>query len=376
MRSGGPLLETDIIEAAAGYGVHAADAPEVLRRFRERRVLLADPDGTLRCRVPLFARWLADEGVHDIVATFGDDDAIIARIAAEEEARIQPSDVAPLTARWGSYRGALIDGERIREWLRQFGAPSDQRLMLGLLDAVRFYGGSELRQKLRELHGYMLRDLAETQDYTYTRKGRQQVRDDIIVTALDDGGSGATGLLRPYRDENRIASSLVLPSGEVAAALASAKAPIRALAILEDFIGTGQTAERRLRELHARFTQAAVPLADLAVYFLVVTGFDTAADVMRKALAELEWDAHVHVADPLGEEDRCFSDNSRVFSDPGSRAAARTLALERGSTLSSRHPLGHEDSESLVVFESRCPNNTLPILWADNDTWTPLFPRH
>ncbi len=376
LRAGAPLTEQALVDAAVAFGVHAADAPEVLRSFRERRVLLQVSDGTLRCRVPLFARWLADEGVHDIVATFGDDDAIIARTRAEERARIQLADVQPLADRWGTYRGVSMHVDRIREWLRQFGAPTEQRLMLSLLDGVRFYGGDQLRVQLRALHSYVLRDLADTYGYQYTFKGRQQVRTDLIVTALDDGGSGATGLLRPYRDENRIAKAMVVPSGEVPAALAAAKAPVGALLILEDFIGTGKTAEHRLRRLHKAFYDAGAIPKDLPVYILVITGFDEAAERMRAALARLGWDAHVHVANPLDDGDRCFSESSRAFPQEPARLAARALALERGQRLVPAQPLGHDDTESLIVFESRCPNNTLPILWADSDTWTPLFPRH
>jgi hypothetical protein len=375
LRETKPLTEQTLLEAAGRYGVHSADAGEVLRSFRERRILLEAPDGALRCRVPLFARWLAAEGVHDIVVTMGDDDAILRRTRAEEEARIHVSDVEPLATRWRTYRGATINPEGIREWLLQFGNPSDQRLMLKLLNGLRFYNGEDLRAQLRSLHSYVLRDLKESHGYDYTFKGRQQVRNDLVVTALDDGGSGATHLLKPYRDENRIATGLVVPATDVAGAISAAKAPTRALLILEDFIGTGKTAERRLRRLHDLFYDGSVPV-DLDVYVLVITGFDEAAARVRAALEKLGWVAHVHVANPLDAADRCFSDSSRIFTDDAERQAARALAVDRGRRLVGSQPLGHEDTEALVAFESRCPNNTLPILWADSDTWTPLFPRH
>jgi hypothetical protein len=41
----------------------------------------------------------------------------------------------------------------------------------------------------------------------------------------------------------------------------------------------------------------------------------------------------------------------------------------------SEQPLGFGHCEAAVVFESSCPNNTLPILWAASRDWTPLFPR-
>jgi hypothetical protein len=370
-----PLTDHTIIEAASRYEVHSADASEVLRSFRERRILVEAADGALRCRVPVFGRWLADEGVHDIVVTMGDEDAIIRRTRAEEEARIHLVDVEPLATKWSTYRGSAISPERIRDWLRQFGTPSNQRLMLQVLQNLRFYNGDDIRAQLQALHGYVLRDL-NARGYDYTFKGRQQVRNDLLVTALDDGGSGAAHLLKPYRDENRIAKSLVVPAADIQSTLIANKSPVRALLILEDFIGTGKTAERRLRRLYEQCYLGGAVHNDVTVYILVIAGFDDGANRVQSALDQLDWNAHLHVANPLDDSDRCFSKTSPIFGVDSDRDAARTLAVDRGQHVAPNQALGHEATEALVVFESRCPNNTLPIIWADNETWTPLFPRH
>jgi hypothetical protein len=96
----------------------------------------------------------------------------------------------------------------------------------------------------------------------------------------------------------------------------------------------------------------------------------------KKRAAARDGKTSWHLANPLDDGDRCFSESSRVFPQEPERLAARALALERGKRLVPAQPLGHEDTESLIVFGSRCPNNTLLILWADSATWTPLFPRH
>ena len=38
-------------------------------------------------------------------------------------------------------------------------------------------------------------------------------------------------------------------------------------------------------------------------------------------------------------------------------------------------PFGFDSSESLISYFHCTPNNTLPIIWAKNKTWKPLFPR-
>lgn len=38
--------------------------------------------------------------------------------------------------------------------------------------------------------------------------------------------------------------------------------------------------------------------------------------------------------------------------------------------------LGYDDSQVLIAFEYNTPNNCLPIIWAENDIWRPLFKRY
>lgn len=38
--------------------------------------------------------------------------------------------------------------------------------------------------------------------------------------------------------------------------------------------------------------------------------------------------------------------------------------------------LGYEGSEALMAFEYNTPNNSLPIIWAEQNGWCPLFKRY
>lgn len=53
-----------------------------------------------------------------------------------------------------------------------------------------------------DLHLYVQRELARA-GHNYIQ-GRQRARTDLLVCALEGGGSGAGQLIKPYRDENRI----------------------------------------------------------------------------------------------------------------------------------------------------------------------------
>ena len=38
--------------------------------------------------------------------------------------------------------------------------------------------------------------------------------------------------------------------------------------------------------------------------------------------------------------------------------------------------LGYNNAQALIAFEYNTPNNTLPIIWADDNQWNSLFKRY
>jgi len=373
LRDRAPLTEDAVVRAARRYEVDGPNALDVLRGFSERSILVAVGDGTLHFHVPLFARWLADEGVREIVVTMGDDDALIRRQRAEEAARPKSAELAELASRWRTYAGRLLDESTLKAWLQQFGHPRAQRLMLHLLEGLRYYTHEDVRERLRRLHGFVLRDLAAAgHEYRFT--GQKRHRDDILVCGLEGGGSGAGHLVKPYRDENAIYKDRVVDAGRVREALAG-DGRVRAVVVVEDFIATGGNAQHQIKQLSRLWTADEPWPAGVPVYLLVICGFDKGVSRVQRTADALALPLTVHVADELGDHDRAFHEASTVFPDEADRERAREIAYERGVELEPKHPLGHEDSQALVCFEARCPNNTLPVLYKSNPNWDALFPR-
>ena len=86
------------------------------------------------------------------------------------------------------------------------------------------------------------------------------------------------------------------------------------------------------------------------------------------------------VADELASGDRAFAPDSDIFSTDGDRLEAESICRAIGEALEPKQPFGFDDCQSLVVFEHRCPNNTLPVFYKEGRSyqgreWVPLFPR-
>lgn len=80
----------------------------------------------------------------------------------------------------------------------------------------------------------------------------------------------------------------------------------------------------------------------------------------------------------LDDRSKCFSGNTFIFSQDPTQSLY-TLALKMckgyGERLFSNHPLGYKDGQYLFGFFYNTPDNTLPIIWSNNN-WNPIFPRY
>lgn len=60
----------------------------------------------------------------------------------------------------------------------------------------------------------------------------------------------------------------------------------------------------------------------------------------------------------------------------GKRKLDEKEVLEKIEQRVKEDALGYGDAQVLIAFEYNTPNNTLPIIWADDQQWNPLFKRY
>ena len=153
---------------------------------------------------------------------------------------------------------------------------------------------------------------------------------------------------------------------------------IEAIVFVDDIIASGDSAVESLSELNENCGEL-LKEKQVKVFISAICGLHIGIEKLQVAINNVPFDAEVLVSDPLTETDRCFSDESEVFTSPNDREKAKGIALEIGKKLEKKCPLGFQDNQLLVVFSDNCPNNTLPILWKESTgkvNWTPLFKRN
>jgi len=344
---------------------------ECLRQFVNRRILV-EKDDSYYCNVRFFQDWLVNAGAQEIMTTFVDLDEVLRRRQMEEETYVRPQEIVELISRWGIYKGQRITEDRVRVWLNQFGDNLNQRLMFKVLEKVDFYTSGRIREKLKEAHGIVTRGSGII---WHIEPGKRK-RSDILVSYLDSPGKSGGGIYaKLYADENGIYAENVVERNKLAQVLKE-RTDLQALVFIDDFIGTGGSAKDYFVKLSGECGQSLMD-SGLKIYFIAMCGFQDRKTEIEATLSQLELPINVHICDPLDDSAKCFSDNSIVFPDPIERGQARGIAYEHGAQIVRENYLGYGDCQTVVIFEYNCPNNNLPILWAESTDppWYPLFKR-
>jgi len=151
-------------------------------------------------------------------------------------------------------------------------------------------------------------------------------------------------------------------------------ADFQRLVLLDDFAGSGSSLVEGLEV--AAETLKLVEQTGVGIVLIVVAGFDAAYNRIGACIDEFGIDVTVHFCDQFSDEHKAFAPDAGIFLDETERNEARNVAESFGLKLEKKHPLGYGGTEALVAFYESCPNNTLPILWSNNNKWRPLFPRH
>jgi len=366
------LTRERIIEQALKYGLSESTIKNELRDF-ERRQVLVSKDDIYDYRVPLFGRWLQEKGVNEIITTFTDLDSILQRKKQEEEAYVRSEEIVKLISHWGTYQGRSITEDKVRAWLNQFDENSDQRLMFRILENLKFYTKDNIRTKMKEAQGIIIRGGVSVRKY---ETEKQRKRSDILISYLDAVGKSGAEYAKLFADENEIYYGNVIERSKLNQVLKDEKKiqQIKALVFLDDFIGTGGSACKYFQELVDECGDL-LRNTSFKIFLIAISGFQEAQASVEHRLSDLNLIAKVHICDPLDESAKVFSDKSRVFTNPDNLARAKFIAYQYGSNLVKFNPLGYGTCEAIVVFAESCPNNTLPILWSDSKDWIPLFKR-
>lgn len=357
----------EIINAAKAVQLSDLQVENELRDF-ERRQILVSTDRRYSAKVVLFGRWLIERGYQDIVTALLDKDALIQFKNQEEINRVKEEEIAKLISTWDSFLGQRVGVESVRVWLNQFKGTENQRSAFKILQALRFYSADLIRQKMREVHGIVTRQIV------WQRKARQPKRRDLVVSAIGGLAHSGAEYARRYADENQIYPDNVVALEQIPELLQGPDSEIKGVILVDDFIGTGDTLSGEIAKFPATVRDA-LEQTSTPVFLLVVVGYTKGIKVVEDAISRAALNISLHVCDIIPSDESMFGNRAKTFSTDDERLRAKDMAYEYGVGLVPKAPLGYGDTQAAIVFENKIPNNCPPILWQETSTWKPLFRR-
>jgi hypothetical protein len=207
----------------------------------------------------------------------------------------------------------------------------------------------------------------------------------ILVCHIDPMGKSGPALVTEFRRENQVYYKHCGSLDDVIEIITGKSEQSRSLkegsrwllVIVDDFVGSGNSGAGYITTAIETLDQKCPGWESRChLSYAFVCGFERGAEVIEAASNDR---VSVVIADPLEEKDRAFSAEAGIFKDERERGIAKALFHKIGSFLEKKQPLGHEDSEALVVFPTNVPNNSLPVFYKqgrfEGKLWTPLFPR-
>lgn len=282
------------------------------------------------------------------------------------------------------------------EWLSRFsGGPNEHLHALFMLSQMVYFGDAEIREALRAIFRDLVRypliaDLRRANgDTTDGTTLENLFKHELSLTrflGMGNPSESGTHLLYFFRQENGLAANLFIHTHQifsrVSTSVTTAAAPsspqrlrrpeIRRYIFLDDLCASGSQAVEYSREQVA-IAKALDPTLEFYYFPIVASQVGIA-----RVRAETEFN-RVEALFEIDDSYKCFTAASRHFAAPPigvTQHAARLIAESYGNLLEPTQPLGFGDGQLLLAFHHNTPDNTLPIMWSDANSWLPPFRRY
>lgn len=298
-------------------------------------------------------------------------------------------------------------------WLNNF-KKEEKDDALYLLSRCMYFGIVSIRAILRALYRdkycspviqEIRRANEETLDDTVIERGFQDHLMRTRFVGVGNPSESGTHLLYYFRQENRIPKKLFVNTDDLYVLKENGTVELRArnidhIVFIDDLCGSGSQIKRDSNV--KRCVQNLRKLKKgLKISYLMMFGTKEGINVVKNTTligSEIKLFDEVEAVMELNESYKCFGEHSRYFSNKGCKEKIRTMSYKYGKFLIGRmvdrnHPrmdsdkriqrieanaLGYGDCQLLLSLHHNTPNNTLPIIWfdEDNSVWTPIFKRY
>ncbi len=278
---------------------------------------------------------------------------------------------------------------RIENWLKNFKGEvlddkSEKLIALYLLSQFHYFGKKEIREILRiffrELIIYPIiqrlrKDNHNTSDIGLLNKLLIVELKKAKIVGVGEPSESGNYLTYLLRQEANISTDYFINTNDIFTSTDkdALKHPnIEKYYFVDDLSGSGTTAKKYSATVIESIKKINPEIQ--CCYFIIFATDKAVNKVKNETLFDEVKSLYL-----LDKTFKCFNTNSRYFPcNIGSikKEDAKKVIKHYGDDIHRRHPLGYKNSQLLLGLEYNIPNNTIPVIWKDKDTWYPIFKRH
>lgn len=265
--------------------------------------------------------------------------------------------------------GNRMERSHLTRWLKNFNGRIleddnlEKILALWILMNFTFYSEREVRSMCRCIYeDYIHNKLLdfEASDFMMDKPLDNRVQyiiESTLFLPLGNPSESGTSILYFFRQENELSRESFSYNE---------KKNYENIVYIDDVTLSGTQANIYLSQNH---------ISAKNKYLLTFITADEAIDFLNKKQKDIK----LIYAILLDARSKCFSDSTFVFSGSMGMALkelAYKMCLEYGEMLFPGNPLGYGNGQHLFGFYYNTPDNTLPIIWSNQNGWEPAFYRH
>lgn len=299
------------------------------------------------------------------------------------------------------------DRPLIDSWLQNFKNNKERLHALFLLSQFMFFGSREIRELLkalyRDLYKYpkiaaIRKENSDTTELEFIHSRFKEELNKTKFLGIGNPSESGTHLLYFFRQENKLPKKLFIQTHEIFDRQGKKLSPklnyphVKHYVFLDDLCASGTQAVRYSKKIIR-----ALKDLDKDVRADYMTLFST-----KEGRIAVENNTDFDSVDSVFEFDesfRCFEEKSRYFHQAsvkvdlqfakkmceiyGEKLMLSICRLEgwpknKVSECARQNSLGFKNGQLLIGFYHNTPDNTLPVIWYDEDDipWQPIFKRY
>jgi hypothetical protein len=298
--------------------------------------------------------------------------------------------------------------EKVTDWLNNFNDPNEKLHALYLLSQFMYFNSMQMRNLLKSLYRdlfkyhiiYKIRkDNGDTIDPEFIEERYNEQLIDTKFLGVGNPSESGVHLLYFFRQENKLSKRLFINVHEIFNRTDPTRIEfqypnVKNYVFIDDFCGSGDQAKSYSSEIVEEIKKIN---PTVNVYYLMLFATRRGKEVV---INETKFDK-VEAVFELNDTFKCFDINSRYFVHAPNeinfdftvnfvggygvnlmksiiKKEFPRLSEQEVEDLAKRYKLGYKDSQLLIGFHHNTPDNSLPIIWYDEEeiSWNPIFRRY